>query len=699
MKNKNIKLVFFLFVGIYIISLCFFYLKYVPLVKDFQIALTPLLFIAVILTTFNAEWGALFFIFCFPLINNLPYFFGLYEPLPLAPTALVLFLFYFLGWLLNNKTREAELSSKYPIFRPIALFSIIILLSVIVTFFRYTNFYPFISDYIYELITNAFGVTAGGAIMSIVFNSLNYLTGLAFFIILFNTVTSKQFINKIIIILCASTFLSLLFGFFQHLKNPKLGNNPISINEALINGTFKDALSFGAYIAIVLPLFLGVFLAFKGMLRIFSFLVIILSFYMIFFSGSKSALLSLLISLLLFLLLSSTLIFKLIKSKSFSLKRIRLSSVIIILLTVAIISGLLIINKGISEEITKSRTLSRFKSMIQAPNLNAIFMVRADILWKLAVFMIRDYPISGVGIGAYIIESSNYSKIYKTSLEVPESAENCLLQVGSELGLIGIFLVLWIFWEIFKQMRRSLLQIPGGDRSKFILIGAIAGVSSFFVIIQTHTFIGSYEIKYTFWLLIGLIFSLGRIAEAENKQKQEKRLKQKLRCSKGLKISSIILIVLFAGTQLWNSTHSLSLKSRTEKLGFKQEFGLDKLEKTKDGREFRWTRSYGGMTFKVEKPVMVLPLHAAHPDIQKKPVKIKIYLIKNFFKQKKLLKEISLAQSDWQAVTLSIPEEMGNEVILLIKVSRTWNPLKTIGTPDPRNLGVAIGRIEFKDKI
>jgi hypothetical protein len=95
----------------------------------------------------------------------------------------------------------------------------------------------------------------------------------------------------------------------------------------------------------------------------------------------------------------------------------------------------------------------------------------------------------------------------------------------------------------------------------------------------------------------------------------------------------------------------------------------------------------------------MLPLHASHPDIQKNPVKVKIYLIKKFFKQKKLLKEISLAQSDWQAMTLSIPEEVGNEVILLIKVSRTWNPLKTLGTPDSRNLGVAIGRIEFKDKI
>lgn len=127
MKNLNRKIVFFLIVGIYVLSLYSFYIRYVPLVKSFQIVLTPPLFIAIILTTFNVQWGTLFFIFCFPLINNLPYFFGLYEPLPLAPIALVLFLFYFLGWLLYKITHKSEFSPKYPIFKPIALFSILII--------------------------------------------------------------------------------------------------------------------------------------------------------------------------------------------------------------------------------------------------------------------------------------------------------------------------------------------------------------------------------------------------------------------------------------------------------------------------------------------------------------------------------------------------------------------------------------------
>ena len=697
-KNKNTRLIFLLLTAIFAISLYFFYVRYVPLVKNFQIALVPIIFIAVILTSVNVRWGTLFFVFSFPLINNLPYFFGISEPLPHAPTTLVLFLFYFFGWLLHNTMHKSELSLKYPIFKPMVLFSIIIFVSVIVTFFRYANFFPFLSDHVYELMTNAFGVTAGGAIMSIVFNSLNYLTGLAFFFIILNTAKSKEFIKKIIIVLLSSAFLSLLFGLFQQLENMELGNNPISINQGLINATFKDALSFGAYIAMAVPLILGVLFAFKGIIRIFSFLVIILFLYMSFFTGSKSGLLGLFISLLIFLVLSLITIFNLLKSKSFSWKKMSLSSLIIFFLIVSLVFSYAIFKESINETVIKSRTFSRFKDMIQLQNMNTMLIGRADTHWKMAALMIKDYPLTGVGIGGYIIESSNYSEISRIQIGVPESAENYILQVGSELGLIGIFLVFWILWEIIKQMRRSFSIIRSNDKTKFILIGAIAGIITFLVIIQTHTFIGSYEIKYTFWLLVGLIFCTGRIAEAENKRQQENQLDKKFYWSKGLKISSIVLILLFSSVHLWNSTHSLSLKSRTERFGLKQDFGLDKLEKTNDGREFRWTRSCGGLTIKIEKPVIEIPLLASHPDIKHNPVRVKIYLIKDFFKQKKLLEEIILAESIWKTYEYYLPEEVNQETILLIKVSRTWNPLKASGTPDPRNLGIAIGKITFKEK-
>ncbi|GAG19651.1 unnamed protein product, partial [marine sediment metagenome] len=74
----------------------------------------------------------------------------------------------------------------------------------------------------------------------------------------------------------------------------------------------------------------------------------------------------------------------------------------------------------------------------------------------------------------------------------------------------------------------------------------------------------------------------------------------------------------------------------------------------------------------------------------------KIYLIKDFFKEKELLGEIVLRESSWKTCTYIIPEEVNNQVILLFKVSRTWNPWKISGASDLRNLGIAVGEINFK---
>ncbi len=682
-KNIRVSPFFLLSTVTYLTALYFFYFKYVPIVKPFQAILAPILFVVFILTTINVQWGTLFFIFFFPLISILPYFFGIFENTPHAPTALVLFLFYFLGWLLHNTLYKQEFALSYKIFKPIFIFSLFVIISSVITFFRYANFYPFLSDYIYELTTNVKGVTAGGAIMSIVLTSLNYLSGFGFFFILLNAVKSKEFLKKILIVLLVSTLISITFGFYQHFEDLKFGSNIRSFNQGLVNGTFKDALSFGGFLAIIIPVILSLILAFKGFVRIFSILIIIPAFFIFPHTGSKSGFIAMIISLLLF-------IFILIKIKwreiNFPSGKEILSLLVIFIFIVVTVIALIV-------SFQNSRTSQRLEVLVNRYNKGRIERIlgrRLTYHWKLAAYMIEDYPLTGVGIGAFIIESSNYSELNKVRYRESQSTENYFLQVVSELGILTLFFSFWIFWEIFKQIKRSLSKYLFHDRWKYIQIGISCGIISLFMIFFVHTYIGSYEVKYTFWLLVGLIFCLGR---------RETELKKKSLFSKNFKIFCISLIVLYSVVHTWNSIHSQSLKSRTEELGLDQNFGLYQKEKTHDGMQFQWTRGYGGMTIKIEKPVIEIPLLASHPDIRKNPVKVKIYLIKDFFKQKELLGEIILSKSIWKTYEYYIPEEVDQEVILLVKVSRTWNPLRAFGTSDPRNLGVAVGKIGFKDML
>jgi len=672
---------------LYGIGFSIFYIKYVPLVRPFQMALIPVLILAFVLSALREEWGLLFFVFSFPLINNLPHFFGLSESVPHAPTALVLFLAFFLGWLVRLTVHKTDFLLDLMILKPIALFSVLIAASAAITFLKYSNFFPFLESRIYEILTNSIGVSAGGALMSVIFFALNYLTGLAFFFILVSTPRSKPVLDRILSTFCLSVLISLCFALYQHLANLEFGNNPKSISEGMINGTFKDALSFGAFISIMTPLALAAFFYFRWRGKVLASAILGLSAYLIFFAGSKSGLIALICSLTVLAILALVRTVRLIRARKVRVKKALSFAAAFVLIIMAVTGALLALKVDIRKAVTAKRLNIYVKYGLSG--LSPYGRTLRDNNWKVASYMIRDYPLSGVGIGGYIIEAPTYSREHKTNIIVAESAENYFLQIGSELGIIGLLLVFWISWELARQAWLTYKRMSDNDRHIYILMGVIAGIIAYLVNLQAHTYIGSYEIKYTFWLLAGMIFCLGRMAEAENKA---------ISFGKSFKVISLVLILLYSGVHLWNSTHSLSLKTRIEQIGLKQDFGFYQPEKTNDGRPFRWSGKNAGLTRTIDKPVLEILLLASHPDILQNPVRLKVFIVKDLFKKKKLLGEIFLTRNIWQTHELDVSKDVGQEVILLFEVSRTWNPRKALGTPDPRNLGIALGGIRFREK-
>jgi len=68
------------------------------------------------------------------------------------------------------------------------------------------------------------------------------------------------------------------------------------------------------------------------------------------------------------------------------------------------------------EEKLPSKTIARLTHTFKQRSLDNILRGRWDGLWEVAVLIIRDYPLTGLKIGGYIIEASNYGKIYNTKL-------------------------------------------------------------------------------------------------------------------------------------------------------------------------------------------------------------------------------------------------------------------------------------------
>jgi hypothetical protein len=686
---------------LYIGGLALFYYKYVPLVGLFQFVLVPILMAAVLLTWRDLRQGTLYFIFAFPLINNLPYFFGISEPFPHAPAALVLFLFFFLGFLLNQeKIKNVDVFCP-SLSKPLIAFALVVIFSAGITFLRFSNYFPLHGFAIYEIKTNTFGTSAGGAIMSVVFQALNYLTGMAFFLILSKTLRFKGFLAQALSALSISTIFSLGFALFQHFGHLTWGNNPISIELQLINGTFKDALSFGAYLSMATPFFLGMLFAVSSIRwKIRAAGIVLFSYYLIIYSGSKIALFSLLAASAVFGGWAGIVVLR-ERRKAMGKRKNRLTISFGIVAMVGILSGVVLFKEPIVARLASLKIVERFK------NPEDMFKSRIRPLWKPALRMMADYPLTGVGIGGFIIEVPNYSDAYKPSEAVPESAENYLLQIGSELGFAGLLAILWVVWAIYREIRKGFREKSNQDDfdNKYLSMGATAGILAFVMNSQMHSYIGSYEIKYMLWLLIGILIFQSRVpyegsrsvstvtfsASEMNRSSREK--------PSGRRFAAVMLmaIMVFSGIHLWNSTHSLSLKTRTKTLGIIQDFGMDKVENTADGREFRWTREYGGIPLKISKPVLVVPIQSAHPDIVKNPLKIQFVLVKELFKHQRLIKETTIIDNNWKNFELSVSADLGQDAILLIKVSRTWNPKKVFGVNDSRNLGVAVGKIEYRD--
>ncbi len=673
---------------VYISLLSFFYVHYVPIVKPYQIVLFPLLGAMAFFMSTYPKKGMIFFLFFFPLISNLPYYFSLYENIAQGSAALVLFLFFVLGLLCRRMWTRIAPTPDTPALRPGLIFCGLVAVSAAITIFRYAGFFPFVADGVYELKTNVIGVSSGGAIISSILYALSYITAAVFFAAVWRFFKSPKNLRRGWIIFWMAITISFGFGLIQRFLDQRVGNSPIRIDIKTINATFKDPNSFGAIIAMVFPLSIGLFFSSRGSRKVFAGIIFAAVLVLFPYAGSGSGLVGITVSLIVFIILA-TFYLRRKKSSPNGIRYILTVGIIFVFGFALIIGGLAV--SGQSNLLLKIKgTLKDYK---RVGTIDQLLHRRWAVNWEEALAMSADYPMTGVGVGAYTIEIPNYAKLAGKPVYIGESAENYLFQVVAELGLPGLLLVLWITWELIRRAKRKYLSFPRQNKDIFIIIGGIAAIASYMVNLQFHTYIGSYEVKYFFWLIVAMTLRWPDGTSSVAKETTAPPPFPRRFISVG-----IVTLVCFGSIHLWNSTHSLSMQSRTEKLGLVQDFGWYAPEKTPDGRDFRWSREYGATPVKIDKPVLSIPIRSGHPDIAQNPINVRFFLVKELFKSKRLLKEITIADNDWRNVDIPVADEIGGEAILLLKISRTWSPQKVSDIPDPRNLGVAVGTVVNKDR-
>ncbi len=137
-------------------------------------------------------------------------------------------------------------------------------------------------------------------------------------------------------------------------------------------------------------------------------------------------------------------------------------------------------------------------------------------LWQRAIYMIQDFPWTGVGMGLYGEAAENLYPLVLFEGTVPH-AHNLVLQVGVDLGLPGLVAWLAIFllvcragWRLYRMGRR--------DGSAW-LAGLGAGAMGVQVVLMVHGIFdavtwGMVRPAPLVWGLWGVVIAALRVAEA-----------------------------------------------------------------------------------------------------------------------------------------------------------------------------------------
>ena len=671
------KLFFLLLMIAYLLFFVLFFLKYVPLIPGFLLILLPALAFLTAAAAHRPEQGILFFVFAFPLLNNLPYFFGVELETPHAPVALVLFLAFFLGWLIKNSLSPEKLDLRPPLFRPLIILTVMASISGLITFYRFTNFYPFLSDRIYELIVNSNGVRAGGARMSCLLSLMNLLSGFFFFAIVSTYVKTEEFRKRILTLLSGAALVAFLFAFLQKFHSLRLGNTLFFTNLERLNATFKDPNSFGLFLAAFLPILLGLSLSSRGRQRYLSAGLLALGLIIFPWVGSRSALLGLCVALLLI--------------AAHALKNARLIGkkrpVVMALILLSFLS-LCILSIVLSPKTTLYQRLSTDVRGVLHPSSASQLAIDPRVrFWIIALAMIRDFPFSGVGLGSYIIELPNYSSKLGYMDSSTDTAENYFFQVGAELGLAGLITAVWVLFEIFVLMKRNWSVPRGESKDSFLRIGLVAGVAAVFVNFFFHSYVGSFDVIFLFWLLVALLGV---------QVKPPGEMGRTVRDRRNFRYAVFFMAVVYGGTLAWNSARTLAIAKRTEEFGWVQNFGLYEQEKDDQGRFFQWTQKTAGITLENLRQPLVIPIRASHPDIRRRPVEVKIFLADENFKKIRRLGILNLDSPRWFQPEYSFRDNEEKRIHILFETSRDWSPRKELGVSDPRRLAIALGEYDFR---
>jgi hypothetical protein len=287
---------------------------------------------------------------------------------------------------------------------------------------------------------------------------------------------------------------------------------------------------------------------------------------------------------------------------------------------------------------------------------------------SVATQMVRDYPLTGVGIGSFNWMAPDYWREIANDKLPFDNAQNWWRHQVAELGLVASLPML--FWSVCMAWLVVTRRAGAAHRLETqTLRGLLIGVGAASLVgMPTQN-------------PIVLLMFFYCIARFEFLTRDERIPSPESRFPAIVWSAAFLIAIGYAGAHLVLARGALKPLERAARTNRDYIVGTYPSEPLAQG-QFRWTRRRATFALGAQTTHLMIRYHVEHPDVATHPVRLRITTPCQTIVDR-LFTDMSV---DGQALELS---EGQTRVVFDTEVSRTWRPTD-FGKPDQRELGAAV---------
>lgn len=310
-----------------------------------------------------------------------------------------------------------------------------------------------------------------------------------------------------------------------------------------------------------------------------------------------------------------------------------------------------------------SAVLARFRAIWELGDANRVH------LWRVALSMVVDQPLFGVGTGRFAYFFSHFSSLSPREFgPFWGTAHSLYLQVLAEGGIIGFLALAFFIGAVMRDGLRGLRVERASSITLLCAAMVCLGGWLFYSSLQ-HTFY-VWSLQMYFWLLAAFITSLGKGRAPSSSPTLRVSWRRRL-------LGCLVVFLVLAG--VW---HLSVVLSRPRALGY--EAGFFRWEPQPDLTVARWTGRRAAAVLPVGGSTLTLTVSAPLPGVDQRPQTVTAWV------EGSPVASRIVPGREWVELRLPVNRPPGDSVLLRLQSAYTVNPKRVGASGDDRSLGVLV---------